>query len=62
MPCGGETAEDGGDLLLLDSNGDASTNVADAIYLLAYLFQSGPPPVLGTQCVRIPGCPDACGR
>ena len=35
--------------------------MADAIYLLNYLYQGGAPPVLGTGCVRIRGCEDACG-
>ena len=34
--------------------------MADAIYVLSYLYQGGPPPVLGAGCVRISGCEDAC--
>ncbi len=59
LPCNdGELGE--GALLLIDNNGDKLINIADVVYLLAYLFNGGAPPVLGTECVRIPGCPDVC--
>jgi hypothetical protein len=47
---------------LLDVNGDAAVDISDAIRVLDYLFQGGPPPVLGVGCVVIPGCPDNCLR
>lgn len=28
-----------------DANGDPSINIADAVYLINYIFKSGPPPV-----------------
>jgi hypothetical protein len=44
----------------MNVNGDASVNLTDAIYILSYLFQSGPAPKLGARCIPIVGCPDAC--
>ncbi len=60
LPCESEGIEDGGNLLLLDLNGDAAVDIADPVYLLAYLFRGGAPPVLGTACIRMEGCPNAC--
>jgi hypothetical protein len=45
---------------LLDSNGDAAVDISDAVHVLGFLFLAGPPPALGTGCVELPGCPDAC--
>ncbi len=59
LPCEGEPAA-GGNLALFDVNGDASFNLSDPVYLLNYLFLGGPPPALGTDCLWIEGCPDAC--
>jgi hypothetical protein len=59
LPCGGGINQ-GGNLTLLDLNDDDTINIADAIYLLAYLYAQGTPPGLGTSCVRIEGCPDVC--
>ena len=61
LPCDGATVGEGGNLSLLDVNGSGSVNVTDAISVLNYLFLSGAPPALGTACVRIAGCADACG-
>jgi hypothetical protein len=44
----------------LDSNGDASVDLSDVVHLLSYLFQGGPPHVLGTECFPIAGCPTRC--
>jgi hypothetical protein len=44
----------------LNWNGDAVVNLSDAIYALDFLFQEGPPHVLGSACVSIEGCEDAC--
>ncbi len=60
LPCGGTDPSEGADRLLLDLNGDSAVDLADPIHLLSYLFGGGPPPVLGTDCVRIPGCPTMC--
>ncbi len=58
-PCEGALTE-GGNLALLDMNGDASCNIADAVTMLGYLFNHGPAHVLGAQCVRLEGCPSVC--
>lgn len=53
----------GGNLALLDANGDASLDVSDPIYLLNHLFAGGSPPVLGRRCVALPafaGCLSVC--
>ena len=47
---------------LLDSSGDGRVDLADAVHVLRYVFLDGAPPVLGTRCVPLPGCPDSCGR
>ncbi len=60
LPCDGGQVGSPGNVLLLDSDGNQSVDLTDAIYILAYLFRSGPEPVLGTSCVRMEGCPDAC--
>ena len=58
LPCG--DAFDGpGNRWLTDVNGDDAANVADASYLLRYLFQRGPQPV-GGGCIPFAGCPDVC--
>ncbi|HVR75825.1 MAG TPA: PKD domain-containing protein, partial [Planctomycetota bacterium] len=62
LPCEGGTLLDSGNLSLLDADASASVNITDAVYTLNYLFLGGPPPVLGTGCVRIAGCPDACAQ
>ena len=60
-PCEGELSS-AGNVRLLDADGDSAVGVSDAIRLLDYLFLAGPPPALGTECVAIEGCPDACAR
>ncbi len=52
---------EGGARVLLDVNGDEGVDISDVSYLLGYLFQAGPAPTLGTDCVRIEGCPNNCG-
>ena len=61
LPCDGATLADGGNAALFDLNGDAGVNVSDAVHLLGYLFKAGPAPARGTSCVRVVGCPQACG-
>ena len=58
--CEGEAFETAGKLKLLDLNGDGKLDIADTVTLLAFLFQNGPPPVSGTRCIRIEGCPHTC--
>ncbi len=60
LPCAGGTFASPGNRALVDANGDALLNLTDGVYLLRYLFLSDPPPVLGTACIRIAGCPDVC--
>lgn len=57
-PCEGDSPVGGSNQTLLDLNGDGGADVADAVYLLNYLFRQGPPPAMGTECVPIEGCPD----
>ena len=61
LPCEGSLQE-GGNLALLDVNEDSSFNLTDAIYLLGYMFQGGPAPGLGDECVRLKGCANNCAR
>jgi hypothetical protein len=60
-PCGGQSLVEGGNLTLLDADANAAINLTDVIFVLNYLYRGGPAPEAGTACVRIPGCPDACG-
>ncbi len=62
LPCEGGTINDEGNRMLIDVNGDASVNVADAVALLNYIFRDGASHVLGRECVQLPGCPDVCVR
>lgn len=60
LPCGENGLEDEGNNALLDNDGSGVVNITDAVHMLSFLFQGGGPPALGTECVRIEGCPDAC--
>ncbi len=60
LPCEGGTADAGGNLLLFDINGDEGVNISDVVALLSYLFAGGEPPVLGTGCIPMEGCPTVC--
>ena len=61
MPCEGESLQEGGNLFVFDVNASGSVAIDDAIYLLSYLFQEGQAPQLGVRCLRVEGCPHACG-
>lgn len=61
LPCGTGDLTEEGNRALLDSNGDGDVGISDAVYLLSYLFLGTSPPVLGSECVSLPGCPDTCG-
>ena len=61
LPCGDGSAADPANVTLLDSNGDAMLDLSDAVRVLGYLFVGTPPPVLGTSCTPIVGCPDGPG-
>jgi hypothetical protein len=63
LPCEGGAASNpgAGDLALIDVNGDGTIDLSDGVSLLSFLFLGSKPPALGTECVRIVGCPDLCG-
>ena len=60
LPCGDGTVSDPGNLSLLNVNADVILDLSDAVYLLGFLFNGGPPPVQGTQCQGVAGCPAIC--
>ena len=63
LPCeGGSAGNPGpGDLAVLDSNGNGQVDLSAPVYVLGYLFGgNSQPPVLGSGCTPIPGCPDSC--
>ena len=61
LPCEGGEASSPGNVALLNANGDElGVDVSDAVYLLNFLFLGGADPALGTKCVAIAGCPNAC--
>jgi hypothetical protein len=60
FPCAGGGPDHESNRVLLDSDGDGTVDLTDAIYLLTYLFRSGPAPVRGTTCVFLTDCPDIC--
>ena len=60
-PCEDGDPGSPGNIAVLDSNGDDEVDVSDAVWLLAYMYQGGPPPSRGTDCVRLEGCPNLCG-
>ena len=65
LPCEGQSASrpGPGERKLLDLDGDGAIDLTDPILLLRHLFVAGGhPPVLGTACVPLSGCPDRCGR
>jgi hypothetical protein len=62
LPCGEGTPGDPSNVTLLDSTGDGDVDISDAVRLFQFLFLGGPPPVLGTECRAIPGCPGVCMR
>ncbi len=59
LPCEGSLGE-GSNRVSRDSNGDERVDLADAVFLLDYLFLGGPPPVRGVTCWPIPGCSNVC--
>ena len=60
LPCGDGTLADPANATLLDFDRDRAVGLSDAIHALVHLFQRGPEHALGTRCLRIPGCPEAC--
>ncbi|MGH9362269.1 MAG: hypothetical protein ACRD2T_10160, partial [Thermoanaerobaculia bacterium] len=63
LPCGDGTVSEPGNLALLNANGDARLDLSDALRVFGFLFLGQRPPVLGTDCAVIAGCPDGptCG-
>jgi len=57
LPCEASLLEPG-NRKLLDANGDARVDLSDAVWVLGFLFRGSDPPVLGTECQEIVGCPD----
>lgn len=55
-PC----AATGGNIALLDTNGDGAVDIADPIAVLLHLFAGGSGPVLGTDCEELLWCPTLC--
>ncbi len=62
LPCTGESIAQGGNLPLLDGNGDGVVDQSDAIHQLLYLFGGGQTHVLGTGCTPIVDCSEACTK
>jgi hypothetical protein len=62
LPCGGTSLDEGANRTLLDLDSSQAVEVSDAIFILNFLFRRGPAPALGTSCVRLEGCPEACTR
>ncbi len=60
LPCQEGTLPGEGNRALLDLNQDTELDLGDVVYLLQHLFTGGPPPILGTKCIRVPACPSAC--
>ena len=60
LPCGDGEAEHASNRFLLDVDGSESVDIGDPIYLLAFLFQNGPPPTAGTSCLPLLDCPFVC--
>jgi hypothetical protein len=58
LPCGNVKTTGSGTMRLLDGNGDGKVNLSDAVGVFQFLFQGATPPVLGTECIPIEGCPD----
>ncbi len=58
LPCGNGAVSAPENIALLDSNGDATLDISDALRVFMLLFFGAPPPVLGEGCVPILGCPD----
>ena len=60
LPCADGVFGHPSNQALLDIDGDQQVNLTDAVFLLLYLFNNGAPPALGTECLTLADCPDAC--
>jgi hypothetical protein len=48
-------------VVILDWDGDGVVNVTDAVASLRYLFLSDEAHAVGTACLGVQGCMEACG-
>ena len=39
----------------------ASVDIGDVVFVLEFLFREGPAPGGVDRCIRVVGCPSACG-
>ena len=62
LPCGDGSLRALANRTLLDSNTDGWVDLADALYILDFLFRSGPAPGSGERCVLLAGCPRSCAE
>lgn len=60
LPCGEGRSSDAGNQALADLNLDGKVDVSDVVHMLRYLFLGESPPAQGTDCIRIPTCPQSC--
>ena len=60
LPCAGPI-DSASNVRVLDADGSGAVNLNDAVRVLQFIFQSGQPPALGRECVRILGCEDGAG-
>lgn len=60
LPCGGNSPNEGGDLRLLDFDGNGVVQLTDAVGLFLFLFDSGRPHHLGPNCIAVMGCSSGC--
>ncbi len=59
LPCDApeDTPPSRASIQLMDCNGNGGVDLSDAVWSLQFQFAGGPPPVLGTECRDIVGCP-----
>jgi hypothetical protein len=67
LPCGDGEATHPANVNLVDCNGSGVLDIADAICAFQWLFLAGPTPAACvdracSECIQIPGCPEACSR
>ncbi len=60
LPCSDGNLAEGGNLALLNLNGDQTVDISDVVYQLTFLYLDGAAPEQGVFCRRIPNCPDVC--
>jgi hypothetical protein len=60
LPCGDGTRLDAANIQLLDVDGSGVVNIGDALHTLSFLFQGGPEPAQGRECIGIVNCESEC--